>query len=40
MVRYSKAEMDVCRNKNKIDMQQEADGIVHKASEAQRERAG
>lgn len=40
MVRYSKAEMDVCRNKNKIDMQQEAEGIVRKASEAQRERAG
>lgn len=40
MVMSSKAEMDGCRNKNKIDMQREAEGIVQEAPEAQRDRAG
>ena len=40
MVTSSKAEMDGCRNKNKIDVQREAEGIVHEAPEAQRGRAG
>lgn len=40
MVMSSKAEMDGCRNKNKIDMQREAEGIVHEAPEARRDGAG
>lgn len=36
MVMYSKGEMDVCRDKNKVDMQREAQGIVHEAPEAQK----
>lgn len=33
MITYSEAEIDVCRDKNKIDMQREAGGIVHEAPE-------
>lgn len=40
MVMSSKAEMDGCRNKNKIDMQREEEGIVHEAPEARRDGAG
>lgn len=40
---HSKTEMDVCKDKIKIDMLRKAEEIVHEAPEAQRklyERAG
>lgn len=43
MVIHSKTEMDVCKDKTKIDMLREAEEIVHEALEVQRkldEKAG